>query len=84
MAQACKALRFSLDASPVARAVASMKVGAYSLEEYMRAFAKNTLAPVWQQNARDGLVKGDAHSSQQFSFENSRAHATKLNGLSTA
>ena len=80
MAQACEGSRHSLHASPVAAAVASTKVGAPSLDECTRASAENTVAPVWQQSARDGRVKSTAQSSRKFSFENFRTHANKSKG----
>ena len=84
MAQACEALRLSLHASPVAAAVASTKVGAPSLDKCTRASADNTVAPVWQQSARDGRLKSAAHLLRKFSSENSRTHANKSTGPSTA
>ena len=84
MAQACDALLLSLHASPVAAAVANTMVGAPSLDECMRAFAKNTVAPMWQQSARDWEVKSATHLSRKFSSENSPSHANKSKGPSTA
>ena len=84
MAQTCKAWRLSLNASPVAAAVASTKVGAPSLDECTRASANNTVAPVWQQSARDERVKSAAHSTRKFSYKNSRTHVNKSKGPSTA
>ena len=84
MAQACESLRLSLHESQVAAAVASTKVGALSLDECTRASADNTVAPVWQQSARNERVKSEAHSSREISSENSRTHANKSKGPSTA
>ena len=59
--------------APLAARIASRccrrqyKVGAPLPDECTRASADNTVAFVWQQSARDGRVKGAAHSLRKFS-----------------
>ena len=66
MAQACEASRLSLHAPATAAATASTKVAAPTIASSTCAPAENTVAPAWQpKSARDGRVKGGAHSSRK-------------------
>ena len=74
MAQVCKASRLLLNAPPTAPATVSAKVSASLPAESPCERAENTVAPAWQQSARDGRAKG-AHSSRKFFKDNSFARA---------
>lgn len=74
MAQACKALQFSLHAPSNAAAVASTHVGASSLDDCTCAPAESTDPPAWQQkSARDERVRAGALFSCK---EDSRTYAS--------